>query len=107
MVISGNIHAPHLAFQNSPNTAHNTYYHVSLLGNVYVHSPADNIFLPSRVPIHSNEARPKKQKLLAQFSYTNQFATAIVTSTRDLIAALKAREVEKVSQGCPFNRIRY
>jgi hypothetical protein len=50
-------------------------------------------------------ARPKKQKLLAQISYTNQFATAIVTSTGALIAALKAREVEKVSQGCPFNRI--
>jgi hypothetical protein len=97
------IHTPHLAFQNSPNTAHNTYYHVSLLGNVYMHSPADNIFLPSRVPIHSkNEARPKKQK---QINYPNHFATAIVTSTGTLIAALKAREVEKVSQGCPFNRI--
>jgi hypothetical protein len=94
-----------VAFQNSTNTAHNTY-HVSLLGNVYVHSPADNIFLPSRVPIHSNNvARPKKQKLLAQISYTNQFATAIVTSTGALIADLKAREVEKVSQGCPFNQI--
>jgi hypothetical protein len=96
-----------MAFQNSPNTAHNTYYHVSLLGNVYMHSPADNIFLPSRVPIHSNnnEARPKKQKLLVQISYTNQFSTAIVTSTGALIAALKAKEVEEVSQGCPFNRI--
>jgi hypothetical protein len=104
-VISGDTHT-HLAFQNSPNTAHNTYYHVSLLGNVYVHSPADNISLPSRVPIHSNnEARPKKHKLLAQISYQNQFATAIVTSTGDLIAALKAREVEMVSQGWPFNRI--
>jgi hypothetical protein len=71
-----------------------------------LHSPADNIFLPSRVPIHSNnEARPKKQKLLAQIIYPNQFATAIVTSTGALIAALKVREVEKVSQGCPFNRI--
>jgi maleate cis-trans isomerase len=71
-----------------------------------VHSPADNIFLPSRVPIHSNnEVRPKKQKLLAQISYPNQFATAIVTSAGALIAALKAREVEKVSLGCPFNRI--
>jgi hypothetical protein len=70
-----------------------------------VYSPADNIFLPSRVPIHNNEARPKKQKLLAQISYPNQFATATVTSTGALIAALKAREVEKVSQGCPFNRI--
>jgi hypothetical protein len=90
-----------MAFQNSSNTADNTYYHVSLLGHVYVHSPADNIFLPSRVPIHgNNEARPKKQKLLAQISYTNEFATAIVTSTGALIAALKAREVEKVSQGC-------
>jgi hypothetical protein len=70
-----------------------------------VHSPADNIFLPIRVPIHSNnEARPKKQKLLAQISYTNQFTTAIVTSTGTLIAAVKAREFE-VSQGCPFNRI--
>jgi hypothetical protein len=88
-------------------TAHNTYYHVSLLGNFYVHSPADNIFLPRRVPIHSkNEAQPKKQKLLAQISYPNQFATAIVTSTGALMAALKGREVEKVSQGCPFNRIR-
>jgi hypothetical protein len=94
-----------LAFQNSPNTAHNTYYHVSLLGNVYVHSPADNIFLPSRVPIHSNnEVLPKKQKLLAMISYPKQFATAIVTSTGALIV-LKAREVVKVSQGCPFNRI--
>jgi adenine/guanine phosphoribosyltransferase-like PRPP-binding protein len=65
-------------------------------------------FLPSRVPIHSNnEARPKKQKLLAQISYPNQFATAIVTvtSTGALIAALKAREVERVSQVCPFKRI--
>ena len=53
-----------------------------------------------------NEARPKKQKLLAQISYPNQFATAIVTSTGALIAAIKAREVEKVSQGCPFNWIR-
>jgi hypothetical protein len=70
-----------------------------------MHSPADNIFLPSRVPFHSNEARPKKQKLLAQISYPNKFATAIVTSTGALIAALKAKEVEKVSQGCPFNRI--
>jgi hypothetical protein len=70
------------------------------------YSPADNTFLPSRVPIHSNnEALPKKQKLLVQISYTNQFATAIVTRTGALIAALKAREVEKVSQGCPFNRI--
>jgi hypothetical protein len=101
----GAIHTPHLAFQNSPNTAHNTSYHVSLLGNVYVHSPADNIFLPSRVSIHSdNEARPKKHKLLAQISYPKQFATAIVTSTGALIAALQAREVEKVSQRCPFNR---
>jgi hypothetical protein len=100
------IHTLHLAFQNIPNTPHNTYYHVSLLGNVYVHSPADNIFLPSRVPNHSNnEARPKKQKLLAQISYPKQFATATVTSTGALKAALKAREVEKVSQGCPFNRI--
>jgi maleate cis-trans isomerase len=64
------------------------------------------IFLPSRVPIHSyNEAQPKKQKLLVQISYPNQFAIAIVTSTGALIAALKAREVKKVSQGCPFNRI--
>jgi hypothetical protein len=70
-----------------------------------MHSPADNIFLPSRVPIHNNEARPKKQKLLAQISHPNQFATAIVTSAGALIAALKAREVEKVSQGCPFNWI--
>jgi hypothetical protein len=77
------------------------YYHVSLLGNVYVHSPSDNIFLPSRVPIHSNnKARPKKQKLLAQISYPNQFTAVIVTSTGSLIAALKGREVE-VSQGCP------
>jgi hypothetical protein len=69
-------------------------------------SPADNIFLPSRVPIHSkNEAQPKKPKLLVQISYPNQFATATVTSTGALIAAVKAREVEKVSQGCPFNRI--
>jgi hypothetical protein len=61
---------------------------------------------PCRVPIHSNnEAQPKKQKLLAQISYPNQFATEIVTSTRALIAALKVREVEKVSQGCPFNRM--
>jgi hypothetical protein len=61
-----------------------------------------NIFLPSRVPIHSNnEAQPKKQKFLAQITYPNQFATAIVTST----GALQAREVEKISQGCPFNRI--
>jgi hypothetical protein len=97
---------PHLAFQNSSHTALNTYYHVSLLGNVYVHSLADNIFLPSIVPIHSNnEARPKKQKLLAHVSYPQQYATAIVTSTGALIAALKAREIEKVSQGCPFNRI--
>jgi maleate cis-trans isomerase len=57
---------------------------------------------PFIVPI---EARPNKQKLLAQISYPNQFATAIVTSTGALIAALKAREVEKVSQRCPFNRI--
>jgi maleate cis-trans isomerase len=58
------------------------------------------------VPIHSNNvAQPKKQKLQAQISYPNQFATVIVTSTGALIAALKAREVEKVSQGCPFNRI--
>jgi hypothetical protein len=56
--------------------------------------------------IHShNEARPKKQKLLAQISYPHQFATAIVTSTGAQIAALKARVVEKVSQGCPFSRI--
>jgi hypothetical protein len=68
-----------------------------------VHGPVDNIFLPSRVPIHSNnEARSKKQKLLAQISYPNQFAT----STGVLIAALKARKVENVSQGCPFNRIK-
>jgi hypothetical protein len=71
---------------------------------MFVHSPADNIFLPSRVPIHSNKARPKKQKLLAQIIYPNQFATAIVTSTGAMIAALKAREAE-VSEGCPFNRI--
>jgi hypothetical protein len=63
-------------------------------------------FLRSRVLIQSsNVARPKKQKLLAQISYRNQFATAIVTSAGALIAALKAREVEKVSQGCPFNRV--
>jgi hypothetical protein len=94
-----------MAFQNSPNTADNTYYQVSLLGNVHLRSPADNTFLPSTVPIHSNnEAEPKKQKLLAQFSYPNQFGTAIVTSTGALIAALKAREVE-VRQMCPFNRI--
>jgi hypothetical protein len=98
------MHTPHLAFQNSPNKAHNTYYHVSLLGNVYVHSPADNILLPSRVPIHSNEVQPQKQKLLVQISYPNQFVPATVTSTDALIAALKVREIE-VSQGCPFNRI--
>jgi hypothetical protein len=70
-----------------------------------VHSPADNIFLPSRVTIHSNNEAPgKEQKLLAQISYPKQFATAIVTSTGALIAALKAREIE-VSQGCPFNRM--
>jgi hypothetical protein len=81
------------------------YYHLSLLGNVYVHSLADNIFLPSILPIHgNNNARSKKQKLMAQISYPNQSATAIVTSSGALIAALQAREVE-VSQGCPFNRI--
>jgi hypothetical protein len=47
----------------------------------------------------------QRNKLLAQISYPNQFATAIMTSTGTLIAALKAREVQKVSQGCPFNRI--
>jgi hypothetical protein len=67
--------------------------------------PADNTFLPSSSIHCNNEARPKKQKLLAQISYPNQFATAIVTSTGTLIAALKAKEVEKVSQGCPLNRI--
>jgi hypothetical protein len=73
---------------------------------MFVHSPADNIFLPSIVPILSNnEARPKKRKLLAQISYPNQSATVIVMSTGALIAALKAREVEKVSEGCPFNWI--
>jgi hypothetical protein len=46
----------------------------------------------------------QRNKLLAQISYPNQLATAIVTSTGALIAALKARVVE-VSQGCPFNRI--
>jgi hypothetical protein len=46
-----------------------------------------------------------RNKLLAQINYPNQFATAIVRSTGALIAALKAREVEKFSQGCPFNRI--
>jgi hypothetical protein len=69
-----------------------------------MHSSADNVFLPSRVPFHSNEARPKNKKLLVQISYPKQFATAIVKSTEALIAALKAREVQKVSQGCPFNR---
>jgi hypothetical protein len=44
-------------------------------------------------------------KLLAQISYPNQFATAIMTSTGALIAPLQTREVDKVSQGCPFNRI--
>jgi maleate cis-trans isomerase len=38
----------------------------------------------------------QRNKLLAQISYPNQFATAIVTSTGALIAALKAREVQKV-----------
>jgi hypothetical protein len=72
-----------------------------------VHSPADNIFLPSRVPIPgNNEARSKKHKLLAQISYPLQFATAIVTSTGALIVALQAREVE-VSQESPFNRTGY
>jgi hypothetical protein len=42
--------------------------------------------------------------LLAQIIYPNQFAKAIVTSTGALIAALKVREIEKVSQGCPFNQ---
>jgi hypothetical protein len=41
--------------------------------------------------------------LLVQISYPNQYATAIVMSAGALIAALKVREVEKVSQGCPFN----
>jgi hypothetical protein len=59
---------------------------------------------PIDFPLIVNEARSKNQKLLTQISYTNQFATAIVTSTGTLIAALKAREVE-ASQGCPFNRI--
>jgi hypothetical protein len=43
--------------------------------------------------IVATRLRPKKQKLLAQISYPNQLATAIVTSTGALIAALKAREV--------------
>jgi hypothetical protein len=63
-----------------------------------MHSRADNVFLPSRVPIHSNKGRPKKHKLLAQISYPNQFATVIVTIAGALITAPKAREVEKVSQ---------
>jgi hypothetical protein len=70
-----------------------------------VHSPADNIFLPSRVPIIITTRLGQRNKLQVQISYPKQFATAIVTSTGALIAALKAREVEKVSQGCPFNRI--
>jgi hypothetical protein len=55
------IHTPHLAFQNSPNT----YYHVSLLGD-------DNIFLPIKVfPfVVITRLGTKKQKLLAQISYT-------------------------------------
>jgi hypothetical protein len=46
----------------------------------------------------------KKLKSDSSKSYPNQFATAIMTSTGALIAVLKARKVEKVSQGCPFNR---
>jgi hypothetical protein len=69
-----------------------------------MHSPADNIFLLSRVSFIVTTRLGQRNKLLAQISYPNQFATAIVTSTGALIAALKAREVE-VSQGCPFNRI--
>jgi hypothetical protein len=101
-VISGDTHTP----SGIPEQLiiRTITFHFSEMFMCY--SPAVNIFLPSRVPIHSNnEARPKKQKLLAQFSYPNQFATAIVTSAGALIAALKAREIEKVSQGCPFNRI--
>jgi hypothetical protein len=41
---------------------------------------------------------------MAQISYPNLFVTATVTSTEALIEALKAREVEKVSQGSPFNQ---
>jgi hypothetical protein len=58
--------------------------------------PVEFPFLATRLSL--------RNKLLAQISYPKQFATAILTSTGALIAALKAREVEKVSQGCPFNR---
>jgi hypothetical protein len=98
----------HLAFQSRDlhNTAHNTRYHVSLLGNVCLCAQSGrNIFLASEeFPfIVRTRLRQKKHKLLAQISYPKQFATAKVTSTGSLIAALQAREVE-VSQGCPFNR---
>jgi hypothetical protein len=63
-----------------------------------VHSPADNVFLPSRFIHSNNEDRPKKPKL------QDQLSKVICDSDSDSTGALKAREVEKVSQGCPFNR---
>jgi hypothetical protein len=95
-------YTPHLAFENRPNTAHNITFHFS---EMFMCAVQQITYSCPVVPIHSNEDRPKKQKLLAQISYPNQFATAIVTSTGALIAALQVREVEKASQGCPFNRI--
>ena len=62
-------------------------------------------FLPVEFSFIVTTRFSQRNKLLAQISYPNQSATAIVTSTGALIAAVKAREVE-VSQGCPFNRIR-
>jgi hypothetical protein len=56
-----------------------------------VHSPADNLFLPSRGSAKETEV-----------AGADQLSKVICDS--DSTGALKAREVEKVSQGCPFNR---
>jgi hypothetical protein len=48
-VISSNKHTASGIPEQAPTQHCSWYYHVSLLENVYVHSPADWIFLPSKV----------------------------------------------------------
>jgi hypothetical protein len=101
-VISGNTHTPFGIPETAPTqliirtiTFHFSEMFMCTVRQITYSCPVEFPFIVTRLG--------QRNTLLAQISYPNQFATAI--DTGDLIAALKARDVEKVSEGCPFNRI--
>jgi hypothetical protein len=100
------IHTPHLAFQNRGphNTARNTItFHFSEVFMCTVRQITYSC--PVELPFIVTTRLSQRNRSCWRRSVIQSNLRQRLWQMQALKAAVKAREVEKVSQGCPFNRI--